>query len=127
MASLEEIGQLGHPEKHAAREYAAQEAGKSSRGGVRFPQPMADLIEGRERMAFLQGILWERAHVAELEAVKAHMALARAERQSAAVAQIRHVMALASQRTQLNGGQWAAHHEDYAPLLEVALLLLGEM
>lgn len=55
-ATLEQIGQLGGPEKQAAREYAPTVA------------PM--FAETAVRMAFLQGIAWERARTAH-EALQA--------------------------------------------------------
>lgn len=59
-ATLEQIGQLGHPEKQAAREY------------VEGKPDMAGLV----RMAFLQGIAWERER-GDLEVLGALRALHR--------------------------------------------------
>jgi hypothetical protein len=64
MASLGQIAALGGPEKAAAREYAAS----ATKLGVRLAIPVADLVNSRERMAFLQGILWERER-ARLDAI----------------------------------------------------------
>lgn len=58
MATLEEIGQLGGHEKEAARMYAERQREGNRR--LRLALPLQDLLDGRERMAFLQGLAWER-------------------------------------------------------------------
>src|SRR6185295_20394774 len=60
MATLEEIGQLGGPEKEAARDYADRPLAQR----LRLAAPVHDLVNSRKRMAFLQGIAWERARMA---------------------------------------------------------------
>lgn len=65
-ATLEQIGQLGHEEKEGARVYATEGSliARHSRGAAR--SKLEEVARGRERMAFLQGIHWERHRLARL-------------------------------------------------------------
>lgn len=61
MATLDEIAQLGPEEKEAARVYVvAGPTGRRAPMSV-VPSKWKAGNEQRERMAFLQGIAWERA------------------------------------------------------------------
>lgn len=69
-ATLDQIAQRGGPEKQAAREYceaAPRHPGMST---------LEDVVRASERMAFLQGIAWERSR-GDLEALGALRALHR--------------------------------------------------
>ncbi len=61
MATIDEIAQLGGPEKVAARAYT--ENGRPRGAMDTLARPLVDLLESRERMAFLQGIHWERQRI----------------------------------------------------------------
>lgn len=65
-ATLEQIGAIGHVEKHAARLYVTVD-GVEPKPDFRDPA-----VAGLVRMAFLQGIAWERSCKQEAEPSCAH-------------------------------------------------------
>jgi hypothetical protein len=59
-ATLDQIGQMGHPEKQAAREYLTTPMAKP-------PETVAGELRRLDvQMAFLQGIHWERERQASM-------------------------------------------------------------